>query len=97
MRHLCLIIRRRRGWKHASSAPESAHEQRGESPLQANALRPETESNCSVRRRGGEQLEVNDQSVAIANSIRPDVTASQLDNGEAQTLPQSKEVRDAEG
>ncbi len=44
-------------------APESARNQRGESPLQAYVLRPVTESNCVAKRRGGEQQEVNDQSV----------------------------------
>ena len=44
-------------------APESALNHSGESPLEANALRPETESNCGVARRGGEQLEVKQQSV----------------------------------
>ena len=45
------------------SAPESASSQRGASPLQVNALRPETECNCDAAMRGGEQQEVNDQSV----------------------------------
>ena len=44
-------------------APESACSQRGESPLEAYALRPVTECNCVAKRRGGEQQEVNDQSV----------------------------------
>ena len=43
-----------------------------------------TESNCVAARRGGEQLEVNDQSVTQVNSIRPHVVASLLGNGEAQ-------------
>ena len=43
----------------ASKRPD----QRGESPLQANALRPVTECNCVAVRRGGEQQEVNDPSV----------------------------------
>jgi hypothetical protein len=44
-------------------APESASGRRGESPLQADALRPVTECNCDAAMRGGEQQEVNDQSV----------------------------------
>ena len=44
-------------------APESANSQRGESPLQVNALRPVTECNCDAAMRGGEQQEVNNQSV----------------------------------
>src|SRR6266540_1598471 len=57
-----------RGWNSPPSrtglcAPESASGRRGESPLQANALRPVTDCNCVAARRGGEQQEVNDQSV----------------------------------
>ena len=42
------------------------------------------EGNCVAARRGGEQPEVNDQSVTQVNSIRPAVVASLLGNGEAQ-------------
>ena len=35
-----------------AGAPESAQSQRGESPLQADALRPVTDCNC-IRPRGG--------------------------------------------
>ncbi len=45
---------------------------------------PVTESNCVAARRGGEQLEVNDQSVTQVNSIRQAVVVSLLDNGETQ-------------
>jgi hypothetical protein len=45
---------------------------------------PVTQGNCVAERRGGEQPEVNDQSVTQVNSIRPAVVASLLDNGEAQ-------------
>jgi hypothetical protein len=45
------------------SAPESVRGRRGGSPLQAYALRPVTERNCVAARRGGEQREVNNQSV----------------------------------
>jgi hypothetical protein len=48
---------------NAPSAPVSVHGQRGESPLQVYALRPVTERNCVTVRWGGEQREVNDQSV----------------------------------
>ncbi len=58
---------------------------RGASPLQVDVLRPVTESHCVVVRRGGKQLEVNDQSVTVVNSIRPDCLASLLGTGEAQT------------
>src|SRR5829696_1208805 len=37
--------------------------QRGASPLQAYALRPEAEGNCAAVRRGGEQPKVRDRSV----------------------------------
>ena len=59
---------------------------RGVSPLQVYVLRPVTESNCVVARRGGKQLEVNDQSVTIVNSIRPGCLASLPSYGEAQNL-----------
>jgi hypothetical protein len=44
------------------------------------------EGNCVVERRGGEQLEANDQSIikTMMNSIRPDALASLLLKGEAQ-------------
>ena len=48
--------------KAFASAPKSASSQRGESPLQENALRPVTECNCDAAMRGGEQQEVNYQS-----------------------------------
>jgi hypothetical protein len=43
-----------------------------------------TEGNCVAERRGGEQPEVNDQSVTQVNSIRATVVASLLATGEAQ-------------
>jgi len=54
-------------WKSTAlavrSAPESAYGQRGESPLQVDALRPVTERNCIDARRCGKQLKVNCPSV----------------------------------
>ena len=47
----------------APSAPGRVCGQRGESPLQAYALRPVTNCNCVAVRRGGKQQEVTDQSV----------------------------------
>jgi hypothetical protein len=44
-------------------APESVLDRRGESPLQAYALRPVTDCNCVAAMRGGEQQEVNVPSV----------------------------------
>ena len=69
----------------AASASESVRDQSGASPLRANVLRPVTKSNCVAVRRGGEQQEVKGQSATKVNSIRQDVSASLLANGEAQT------------
>ena len=46
-------------------------------PDLADTAGPVTESNCvGAISPGGEQLEVNDQSVTIVNTIRPQMTAS---------------------
>jgi hypothetical protein len=68
-----------------ASAPESAHQQRGESPLRTEHWLSEAEGNCVVERRGGEQPEANCQSInkTMLNSIRPDALASLLAKGEA--------------
>jgi len=66
-------------------APESAHNQRGESPLQVYALRLETECNCVVVTRGGEQQEVNDQSVEERTRFGRVLLVSLRRNGETQT------------
>jgi hypothetical protein len=72
---------------------------------------PVTEGNCVAARRGGEQPEVNDESVTRGNSIRPTVVASPLGNGEARLThgpqraatdmwpgkPDAKNPRDAPG
>jgi hypothetical protein len=50
-----------------------------------------TDGNCVAARRGGEQPEVNDQSVTQVNSIRPTVVASLLLTGEAQMTHWSSE------
>ena len=42
------------------------------------------EGNCVLARGGGEQPEVNDQSVTKVNTIRPAAAASLLGNGEVQ-------------
>jgi hypothetical protein len=63
----------------------SASGQRGASPLQACPLRPVADRNCVAARRGGEQREASESSVAYANSIRPSRLASLLSKGEAQT------------
>ena len=56
-----------------ASAPVKAVDQKGESPFQANVTSLKTESNCVLARGGGEQLEVNDQSVTFRelNSAKP--------------------------
>ena len=46
-----------------ASAPVKAVDQEGESSFQVNVTNLKTESNCVLARGGGEQLEVNDQSV----------------------------------
>ena len=46
-----------------ASAPVRLFDQWGESPYEVLRYEPVTESNCVSVRRGGEQLEVNDQSV----------------------------------
>jgi hypothetical protein len=56
---------------------------------------PVTDGNCVAARRGGEQPEVNDQSVTHVNSIRPTVVASLLGNGEAQVTHGPKRVATA--
>ena len=67
------------------SASASGFGPRGESPLQACALRPVAEGHCVAARRGGEQPEVNVQSATPVNSIRPGCSASLLIQGEAWT------------
>jgi len=68
------------------SAPESAHQQRGESPRRTEHWLSVAEGNCVVERRGGGQPEANNQSIINKkmNSIRPDALASLLGYGEAQ-------------
>ena len=46
-----------------ASAPLKAIELLGVSPNQGNRYHPVTEGNCVAARQGGEQLEVNEQSV----------------------------------
>ncbi|MFN6138404.1 MAG: hypothetical protein ACK480_07880, partial [Planctomycetota bacterium] len=51
----------------------------GGSPNQGNRHHPVTKSNCVAARQGGEQLEVNEQSVTKVNSIRPSLSWSVLE------------------
>lgn len=76
------------GWvpQAQDGAFASLFDPRGVSPLQVGALRPVSESNCVVARRGGKQLEENDQSVTFVNSIRPVCLASLPSYGEARTV-----------
>src|SRR5262252_5973692 len=73
---------RREGRSFPSSlplcAPESAHQQRGESPRRTEHWLSVAEGNCVVERRGGGQPEANNQSIIkkMMNSIRPDASAS---------------------
>ena len=73
------------GQASSGSTPVGVSGLRGGSPLQADALRPVSESNCVLVKGGGKQLEENDQSVTFVNSIRPGCLASLLPIGEAQT------------
>src|SRR5208282_5602546 len=67
-------------------APESAHQQWGESPHRTEHWLSVAEGNCVAEGRGGEQPEANDQSIIkkMMNSIRPDALASLRRKGEAQ-------------
>jgi hypothetical protein len=66
-------------------APESAHQQRGESPLRTEHWLSVAGGNCVVERRCGEQPEANCQSVSTTmfNSIRFYPLASLRLKGEA--------------
>ena len=61
-----------------ASAPVKAIEQSGESPDRGIRYRPVAEGNCVFNRKGGEQLEANEQSVPKVNSIRPSLSGSAL-------------------
>src|SRR5215831_18559758 len=75
-------------------APESAHQQRGESPRRTEHWLSVAEGNCVAERRGGGQPEANNQSIIkkMMNSIRPDALASRRRIGEAQD--ESRPVRE---
>jgi hypothetical protein len=75
------------------SAPESAHQQWGESPHRTEHWLSVDEGNCVVERRGGEQPEANCQSInkTMLNTIRPDALASLLGKGEAQNRKPTRE------
>ena len=68
-----------------TSAPVKAIELSGESPDQGSRYRPVSEGNCVFNRKGGEQLEENEQSVTKVNSIRPSLSGSVLVNREPLT------------
>jgi hypothetical protein len=65
-----------------ASAPAEAIELSGESPDRGTRYRPVAEGNCVFNRKGGEQLEANEQSVTKVNSIRPNLSGSRLACGE---------------
>jgi hypothetical protein len=79
--------------KASQRAPESAHQQRGESPLRTEHWLSVAGGNCVVERRGGEQPEVNRQSIntTMMNSIRLSPLASLRCNGEAQNRKPTRE------
>src|SRR5438132_13386239 len=58
-------------------APESAHQQWGESPHRTEHWLSVVEGNCVVERRGGKQPETNCQAInkTMLNTIRPDALA----------------------
>ena len=68
-----------------ASAPVKAIEQSGESPDQSLRYRSVAEGNCVFNRKGGKQLEANEQSVTKVNSIRPSLSGSLLATGEPLT------------
>jgi hypothetical protein len=74
-------------------APESAHKQRGGSPLRTEHWLSVAGGNCVVERRGGEQPEANCQSISdtILNSIRLYPLASLRHKGEAQNRKPTRE------
>lgn len=57
-------------------APVKAIEQTGESPVQSCRYRSVAEGNCVFNRKGGKQLEANEQSVTKVNAIRPSLSGS---------------------
>jgi len=59
-------------------APVKAIEQTGESPVQSHRYGSEAEGNCVFNRKGGKQLEANEQSVTEVNAIRPSLSGSVL-------------------
>jgi hypothetical protein len=81
-----VIAAYRRSGTDRPSAPESAHQQWGESPHRTEHWLSIVEGNCVVERRGGKQPEANCQSInkTMVNTIRPDALASLLGKGEAQ-------------
>ena len=73
------------GLKARDGAPESAHQQRGASPLRTKHWMSVAGGNCVVERRGGEQPEANCRSISttMLNSIRFHALASLPCKGEA--------------
>jgi hypothetical protein len=79
--------------KRRIRAPESARQQRGESPLRTEHWLSVAGGYCVVERRGGEQPEANCQSISttMMNSIRPYPLASLRIQGEAQNRKPTRE------
>ena len=61
---------------YPARAPVKAIEQTGESPVQSCRYRSVAEGNCVFNRKGGKQLEANEQSVTQVNAIRPSLSGS---------------------
>ena len=64
------------GSRPAARAPVKAIEQSGESPDQSIRYRSVAKGNRVFKRKGGEQLAANEQSVTQVNSIRPSLSGS---------------------
>ena len=64
------------GSRRSARAPVKAIEQSGESPDQSIRYRSVAKGNRVFKRKGGEQLAANEQSVTQVNSIRPSLSGS---------------------
>jgi hypothetical protein len=82
--------------KGGTSAPVKAIELSGESPDRGSRYLPVVDGNCVFNRKGGEQPETNEQSVAKVNLIWPSLSGSVLVNCEPLTsrhVPDEAQLR----
>ena len=88
-----IVMPRRSRGSVTLRAPESAHQQWGESPHRTEHWLSVVEGNCVAERRGGEQPETNCQSInkTMLNTIRPDALASLRRMSEAQNRTPTRE------